>query len=62
MAAIYLQHPRHGAKVAISEDEAVYDETEGWTRYDPVSAPPQPAKLEDVSADPPIRRRRARQE
>ena len=34
MAAIYLKHPVHGAKVAISEQEAIYDEMNGWMRYD----------------------------
>ena len=33
MAVIYLDHPVHGAKVAISEDEAIYDEMNGWRRY-----------------------------
>lgn len=35
MAVIYLTHPIHGAKVAIAEAEAIYDETHGWMRYDP---------------------------
>ena len=35
MAAIYLVHDVHGAKVAISEEEAIYDEDFGWTRYNP---------------------------
>ena len=35
MAVIYLMHPIHGAKVAIAETEAVYDETLGWIRFDP---------------------------
>lgn len=40
MAMIYLQHPVHGAKVATMELEAVFDETHGWTRYNPdISAP-----------------------
>lgn len=33
MAAIYLTHPLHGAKVAISEEEANYDEANGWDRF-----------------------------
>ena len=33
MAIIYMSHPVHGAKVATMELEAVYDETNGWTRY-----------------------------
>lgn len=45
MAVIYMVHPRHGAKVAISEEEANYDEMFGWERYDP--ATPEPAADED---------------
>jgi hypothetical protein len=35
MAVIYMVHPAHGAKVAISEHEAIYDEMHGWERYNP---------------------------
>ena len=35
MSVIYMTHPVHGAKVAISEHEANYDEMHGWTRYNP---------------------------
>ena len=35
MAVVYLTHPVHGAKVAISNAEAIYDEESGWMRYDP---------------------------
>lgn len=35
MAAIYLKHPIHGAKVATMEMEAEYDESNGWVRYNP---------------------------
>jgi hypothetical protein len=35
MAVIYLVHDVHGAKVAISEAEAVCDEEIGWERYNP---------------------------
>ena len=45
MAVIYLKHPVHGAKVAISETEAIFDETHGWVRYDPTT--PAPAAVED---------------
>ena len=31
---IYMRHPVYGSKVAIAEAEAVYDETNGWERYD----------------------------
>ena len=37
MAVIYMVHPTHGAKVAISEHEAIYDEMHGWERYDPTT-------------------------
>lgn len=30
---IYLRHPRHGTKVAISEAEALADEENGWERF-----------------------------
>lgn len=33
MPTIYLRHVRHGTKVATAEAEAVYDETNGWERY-----------------------------
>ena len=33
MPVIYLKHPRHGLKVAVSELEAEHDETNGWSRY-----------------------------
>ncbi len=35
MAVIYMVHPTHGAKVAISEEEAIFDESYGWERYNP---------------------------
>ncbi len=36
---IYLRHPVHGSKVAISEQEAEMDEMNGWARYQPGDAP-----------------------
>lgn len=64
MAVIYLVHEIHGAKVAISEEEAIYDEEYGWTRYNPET--PAPAAVVDepvnVMAEPKSRgRRRATQ-
>jgi hypothetical protein len=35
MPIIYLKHPVHGDKVAIAEQEAEFDEQNGWTRYTP---------------------------
>lgn len=56
MSVIYLRHPVHGAKVAISEPEAVYDETFGWERFDPtqsIAAPaPRSRRRETQDAQP----------
>ncbi len=38
---IYLKHPQHGTKVAISEQEAAYDEKSGWVRYNPDTPSPK---------------------
>jgi hypothetical protein len=32
---IYLKHPLHGQKVAISDMEVEHDEQNGWVRYNP---------------------------
>jgi hypothetical protein len=51
---IYLSHPVHGTKVAISDVEAIADENNGWSRYNPdtpVEAAPVPE---------PVARRRGR--
>lgn len=32
---IYLKHPVHGVKIATLEAEAKFDESKGWTRFDP---------------------------
>lgn len=32
---IYLKHPVHGMKVAISDLEAEYDKKNGWEIFDP---------------------------
>ena len=45
---IYMRHPVHGNKVAIAEAEAVYDETNGWERYD-VGVLLRPAPPESVN-------------
>ena len=49
MAVIYMIHPLHGAKVAISDHEAEYDEMYGWMRYDPTTPP---AAVEDKAETP----------
>jgi hypothetical protein len=70
MAVIYLVHPMHGAKVAISESEAISDEMYGWERYD-ISTPAaadvdgedEGVKAVNEMAEPkPRGRRRAAQE
>jgi len=57
MAAIYLVHEVHGAKVAISEEEAISDEYFGWERYNP----DEPVKA-SVNEMPAANRRRTTQE
>lgn len=56
MSVIYLRNPEGGEKVAISEEEAKYDEGLGWVRFTPEAAAPA-ADEEDAPA--PARRRRA---
>jgi len=43
MATIYLKHPVHGAKVAVSPEEAAYDKTHGWLEFDPTAVAAAPA-------------------
>jgi len=51
MAVIYLKHPIHGAKVAISQAEADNDKENGWEEFDPtVSALTSVELTEDVDA------------
>lgn len=57
MAVIYLVHDDHGAKVAISEEEAIYDEDFGWTRYNP----DEPVKA-SINEMPAAKNRRKAQE
>lgn len=60
MAVIYLVHPKHGAKVAISEDEAICDENYGWMRYDPDAAEEEP--VNEMASRPRGRPRQTPQE
>jgi hypothetical protein len=69
MSVIYMVHPTHGAKVAISEHEAISDEMYGWERYDPCT--PADEVDEDGTDEQPVNemaepkrsgRRRAAQE
>jgi hypothetical protein len=43
MPAIYLQHPLHGTKVAVSDMEAEEDMARGWEPFDPS----EPAEASD---------------
>jgi hypothetical protein len=45
---IYLKHPKHGTKVAVSELEAVADEKNGWERYE---IAPKIAEIVQISAE-----------
>jgi hypothetical protein len=58
MAAIYLVHEVHGAKVAISEEEAISDEYFGWERYNPNA--PVEAPVNEMPA--PKSRRKAQED
>lgn len=67
MAVIYMVHPVHGAKVAISDHEADYDEMHGWMRYNPETpeavADEDDAEVVNEMAEPKRRGRpRAKQE
>jgi len=59
---IYLSHPKHGSKVAISDMEAAFDERNGWKRYTPSDAPAvdsEPVNNLVTAPTAPQRRRRA---
>ena len=68
MAIIYMVHPQHGAKGAISEEEANYDAIFGWERYDPATLEPaadedeDEAPVNEMAAPKRRARRRAAQE
>lgn len=52
---IYLKHPTHGTKVAISDMEAQDDEKNGWVRYTLDTPSEVPEAAEPVNA---LKRRR----
>jgi hypothetical protein len=52
MAVIYLKHPIHGAKVAISDMEASNDMQLGWEPFDPTQPEPEPAPTAPVAVKP----------
>jgi hypothetical protein len=49
-----MKHPIHGAKVANLEMEAVYDEQNGWVRYNPDT----PSEDEEVASENTLRLKR----
>ena len=63
MAAIYLRHPIHGTKVAISDLEAENDIHNGWAYFDPAvpSAEVQEAEPETTNNLPRRRGRRPKE-
>lgn len=47
---IYLRHPKHGTKVAVSEVEATDDKRNGWEEYKPtakIEPEKKPVKKQD---------------
>jgi hypothetical protein len=42
---IYLRHPVHGLKIAISNVEAAMDHEHGWEEYDPLEPAARQAEL-----------------
>lgn len=53
MAVIYLRHPQHGAKVAVSEMEVENDLQNGWEEFDPTDVVSAPAAAPVEDAAPP---------
>ena len=65
MAVIYLRHPDHGTKVAVSNMEADGDMQNGWESYDPYEPVEKTVELVEEKAAPPaneleVKRRRGR--
>lgn len=52
MPIIYLRHLVHGDKVAIAEQEAEFDEQNGWTRYTIDTPTPVVEVVEEPVAEP----------
>jgi len=59
MAAIYLTHPVHGAKVAVLDMEADFDVQNGWSRYNPEE---QDVPQTEVAPAPALRRGRRKKD
>ena len=52
MAVIYLRHPVHGAKVAISDMEAESDIHNGWEEFDPYEVSDSEDYVAPLALDP----------
>jgi hypothetical protein len=55
---IYLRHPVHGLKIAISDMEAAMDYEHGWEEYDPLE--PAARQEEPVASPEPNQLKRRR--
>lgn len=54
MGVYYMRHFIHGTKVACSDAEVKYDESLGWTQYDPA---PTPVDVPSSETDAPTAKR-----
>jgi hypothetical protein len=55
---IYLRHPKHGNKVAISRSEAIEDMEHGWEEYDPTEPDDSVEVRGEAVNNLPVKRRR----
>jgi hypothetical protein len=53
MPIIYLEHPDHGSKIATMEQEAEFDEQNGWTRYT-IDTPTPVVEVVEVAVEEPV--------
>jgi hypothetical protein len=51
MPIIYLSHPDHGSKIANMEQEAEFDEQNGWTRYT-IDTPTETVEVVEEQLEP----------
>ena len=51
MPNIYLSHPDHGSKIATMEQEAEFDEQNGWTRYT-IDTPTETVEVVEEQLEP----------
>ncbi len=58
MAVIYLEHPRHGQKVAMSDSEAAFDMANGWKKFDPIARRDEAEKAKQEAAAPVVERKK----